>query len=377
MKNEQTQKLYESLSGIDPTYLEEAREPLQRRQSRRSWKTWGALAACLCLIGVGLFAGLRGGGHLPPEVPSVLETAAPTEPQPTAALHTAEPIPPAQTETHLPFPAASSLPTFDLMPLPYNDAGEAPVAEYGMISLDPRDFVSMTTQEAMDYFGIDLPDVYTLAGLPLTGADCMGPGAGRYESETQGVYFDCNSFTYSDEDQRVVLAARTTFTHTIPTSEQVASGPEEMSFTEVNGWQLVLFRYPDEAGNPLVYTEFVLGDTVCSLSAAGLTDEAFAAALGEVLPEKESPADGITTCTGTVVSVDSREETYFDGQEHHVSTRRDWLTLDVDGTRYTVWLPGEAGAYWEGDQVTLSYRGEPATAYNIWPGQQISVEKVG
>ena len=377
MKDQQTQKLYESLSGIDPAYLEEAREPLQHKRSLKSWQTWGALAACLCLMGIGLFAGLRGNGNLPPEAPSVLETAAATEAQPTAALHTAEPIPPTEAQVQRPSLAASPLPTFDLITLPYNDTGEAPVAEYGMISLDPRDFISMSTQEAMDYFGIALPDIYTLAGLPLTGADCMGPGAGRYESEDRGVYFDSNSFTYSAEDRRIVLAARTTFSHTIPTSEQVAAGPEDMTFTEVNGWQLVLFRYPDEAGNPQVYTEFVLGDTVCSLTAAGLTDEAFAAALGEVLPEKESPADGITACTGTVLTVDSREEYYFDGQEPHVSTVHDWIALDIGGTRYTVWLLGEAGAFREGDQVSLSYRGEPATAYSVWPGQLISVEKVG
>lgn len=72
--------------------------------------------------------------------------------------------------------------------------------------------------------------------------------------------------------------------------------------------------------------------------------------------------------------VDSRTEDYFDGTEHHNRERYDYITVDCGDTCLTVWLPGEANRFSAGDSVTITYNGEPATAYNIWPGQLISVK---
>ncbi len=378
-KNDPREKLYHSLSDIDPAYIEEAKEPLQQRPSRASWKKWGALAACLCLIGAGLVSGLHRDstsqptGEIPSLAPGAAETATaePTESTPTAHQSTAP------AENTPPAPAATPQPTTIPLSLQYNEIPEVPQAQYAMINLSGEDFRTMDAQEALDTFGIPLQADGTLAGLSLTEGGCLGLGYGKFETAERGVYYDINTFVFSAEGKRITLTARTTFSHMRPTSEQVSSGPDDLTFTEIKGWHLVLFRCPDEASNPLVYTEFVLGDTVCSLSAIGLTDAEFAEALGQILPAKASPADGITTCTGTVRNVENRTEDYYDGSQHHVSEHHDWLEVDVEGTQYTVWLPGTADVFQAGDQITLTYKGEPATAYNIWPGQLLSVEQVG
>ncbi len=59
---------------------------------------------------------------------------------------------------------------------------------------------------------------------------------------------------------------------------------------------------------------------------------------------------------------------------HHYKESHDYITLDCGGTQLTVWPPGEADRFEAGDNVTVTYNGEPATAYNIWLGQLVSVE---
>ena len=110
-----------------------------------------------------------------------------------------------------------------------------------------------------------------------------------------------------------------------------------------------------------------------SLMASGFGDDELALALMSLPPQKEY-VPGPVTVTGTVTHVDSRTYHFFDGTEHHYSEDHDYITLDCGGTSLTVWLPGEAGRFRVGDSVTVTYNGEPATAYNIWPGQLVSVE---
>ena len=92
-----------------------------------------------------------------------------------------------------------------------------------------------------------------------------------------------------------------------------------------------------------------------------------------LLPPKDYVPDPVTV-TGTVTHVDSQTSDYFDGTEHHYSENHNYITVDCGGTRLTVWLPGEADSFSVGSAVTITYNGEPATAYNIWPGQLVDVE---
>ena len=41
-----------------------------------------------------------------------------------------------------------------------------------------------------------------------------------------------------------------------------------------------------------------------------------------------------------------------------------------------MWVPGQADQYAEGDRVTVTYTGEPATVGCLWPGQIERVERL-
>lgn len=353
--------LFLAFDELDDDILERSEAPAASRKAS-GLRKWGAMAACLCLVAVGVFTVVHvwGMGGTPvPDPGGTIECG----PEPGE------------------YPPVSIEPGFTLddpgsgnvaLPAAFNDIDAAPVGESAMIALLADDFHPMSAEESLDYFGVTLPDDGIVPGLELTGGGCFGDGHGVYRSESRGVYFDVNYYEFTGSGKSVTLTLRTLF-HLIPSPEQVANGPEHIDFTEFRNWELALFRYADENGVQCVYTEFVLDGVTYTVSASGLGNNELALALMSLLPQKEyvpSPA----TVTGTVTHVDSRTGDYFDGVEHHYSEDHDYITVDCDGTRLTVWLPGEADSFSVGDIVTVTYNGEPATAYNIWPGQLVSVE---
>ena len=361
MKEKEITKLYHSISNIDSQFIEEARTKAAKKKN--GWLKWGAAAACLCLAAAGAFAAVH------------LWTWGSTPiPNPNGTLER-DPGPggyPA-VET-LPGSALNEPDSGNVALSAFNDVDAAPVGVSAMIALLTEDFCPMSVEESLDYFGVTLPEDGIAPGLELTGGGCAGDGHGLYRKEGRGVYFDTNWYEFTGSGgKRVTLTLRTLFRLTLPSTEQVANGPERINFMEFRGWELTLFRYTDENGNQCVYTEFVLNGVIYTVSASGLGNNELAAVLCGLLPQKEY-VPGPVTVTGVVTHVDSRTSDYFDGKEHHYSEGHDFITVDCGGMSLTVWLLGEADRFRVGDSVTVTYNGEPATAYNIWPGQLVSVE---
>ena len=356
------EEFFEVLGELDDDLVEEAKsDGKENKTGRPAWVRRGALAACLCLAAVGVFTAVHlwGTGGIPVPDPNGTPVR---EPEPGE------------------YPPAGIVPGFtldepdggDKFPAVFNDVDAAPVGKSAMIALLTEDFCPMSTEESLAYFGVTIPEDGIVPGLELTGGGCAGDGHGVYRREGLGVYFDTNWYEFTGGGKRVTLILRTHF-HLIPSPELVANGPEHIEFTEFRGWELTLFRYADENGAQCVYTEFVLDGVTCTVSAFGLEDSELAAALMSILPQKER-VPGPVTVTGAVTHVDSRTSDYFDGTQHHYSEDHDFIDVDCGGTSLTVWLPGEADRFRIGDSVTVTYNGEPATAYNIWPGQLVSVE---
>lgn len=356
------EEFFEVLGELDDDIVKEAGSNRKEHTvGRPVWVKWGALAACLCLAAAGAFAAVHlwgAGGTPAPDPNGTLER----EPEPSE------------------YPPAGIVPGYtldepgsgDKFPAVFNDVDAAPVGESAMIALMGEDFCPMSAEESLAYFGVTLPEDGIVPGLELTGGGCAGDGHGVYRRGDRGVYFDANWYEFTGSGKSVTLTLRTRF-HLIPSTEQVVNGPEHIEFTEFRGWELTLFRYADENGVQRVYTEFVLDGVTCTVSASGLGNSELALALRSLLPQKEH-VPGPVTVTGAVTHVDSRTGDYFDGTQHHYSEDHDFIDVDCGGTFLTVWLPGEADRFRVGDIVTVTYNGEPATAYNIWPGQLVSVE---
>ena len=352
----EAKKLYDSISNIDDRFIEEAQtEKIGKAPARRAW---AALAACLCVACLGAVAAVHPweAGVVP--TPSVMVEYEPTPDFPAGSAS------PAATEE-----APGGI-TFA-----FNDVDAAPVGTAAMISLSGKDFRAMSAEESLRYFGLDLSEDggAPVPGFELTGGGCFGQGHGVYGTEERGVYYDVNSYVFTDGGRSVTLTLRTTFRYMLPSPDQVKNGPEKIGFTEINGREQALFRYEDGEGVDCVYTEFVRDGAVCSVTARGLDRDELATALTSLVPQKDAVSE-TNTASGTVTFVDSRREDYFDGVRHYYTESHDYITLDCGGTELTVWLPGEAGRFSVGDSVAVTYSGEPATAYNIWPGQIIRVE---
>lgn len=351
--------LYEAINDIDDDILERSEAAAGKQTARDRILKYGAMAACLCIVVFGVFAAIR----------------------PWGASKAPAPNPSGTIERE---PAPGEYPPTDVMPgftldepdrgsIFLNDIDAAPIGKTAMIALLADDFYPMSTEESLDYFGITLPEGGIAPGVNLTGGGCFGNGHGVYRSESRGVYFDVNSYEFTGSGKSITLTLHRLF-NMMPSPEQVAKGPEHIKFTEIRGWELALFQYTDENGIQCVYTEFILNGVTCAVSVCGPEgSELAAAALINLLPPKDY-VPGPVTVTGTVTHVDSRTSDYFDGAEHHYSEDHDYITVDCDGKSLTVWLLGEADSFSVGDSVTVTYNGESATAYNIWPGQLVSVK---
>ncbi len=355
----ETEKLYDSITNIDDRFIEEAQT--EGIKKAPVWRKWAAMAACLFIVATGVFAvvHLWEMGSTPvPDPNGMIER----KPEPSQ-------YPPVNIVPGFTLDEPNSGSTFSAV---FNDVDAAPIREAAMKCLATEDFCSMSIEESFEYFGITLPEDGIVPGLSLIGGGCFGSGCGVYRTEDRGVYYDVNSYEFTGSGKSVIVTLRTRF-HLMPSSEQVINGPEQMEFTEINGWELALFRYEDDARGECVHTEFVLDGVTCTISTCGLENDELAQVLMGILPQKEHVMEPVSV-TGTVTHVDSRTEDYFDGTEHHYSESHDYIIVDCGDTRLTVWLPGEADRFHTGDSVTITYSGEPATAYNIWPGQLISVE---
>ena len=357
------EELFEILGELDDDIVKEAGSNRKEHKAGKPvWLKWGAAAACLCLAAAGAFAAVRlwGLGGAPVPGPNGTMERDPGHSEYLAAETLPGSTPNEPDSGNVVFPAV------------FNDVDAAPVGDLEMIALFTEDFCPMSAEESLDYFGVTLPEDGIVPGLELTGGGCAGNGHGVFRGGDRGVYFDANYYEFTGGGKRVTLALRTRF-HFIPSPEQVASGPEHIEFTEFRGWELALFQYTDENGVQCVYTEFARDGVTCTVTASGLGNSELALVFISLLPQREY-VPGPVTVTGTVTHVDSRTGDYFDGVEHHYSEDHDFITIDCGGTQLTVWLPGEADRFSVGDTVTVTYNGEPATAYNIWPGQLVNVE---
>lgn len=353
-----SEDLYEAINDMDDDILERSEAAAGGQKTKGGLLKWGAMAACLCVLAVGAFAAVQPWGADDAPVPNPSGTI---ERGPTPGEYPSTDI-----------VSGFALDEPDSANVFFNDVDAAPIGETAMIALAADDFYPMSAEESLNYFGVTLPEDGLAPGLNLTGGGCFGDGHGVYGSESRNVYFDVNFYEFTGGGKSIILTLRRLF-NMMPSPEQVVKGPEHIKFTEICGWELAFFQYTDENGIQCVYTEFVLDGVTYTISATGLGSDELATALMNLLPPKDY-IPGPITVTGTVTHVDSRTSDYFDGAEHHYSEGHDYITVDCDGTRLIVWLPGEADSFSVDDIVAVTYNGEPATAYNIWPGQLVSVE---
>lgn len=366
--------LFQAIGELDDGILEDAEAFLRGAPPKRRapvWVKWGGLAACAAAVVCAVWA-LR-----------------PAD----------EPGQPAQTDVPPPPKATQSAPNVDrpavepeeLKQLPvemdWNHLTEAPPeGTAALFALLWDDFVPMTRAELLDYYGVTLPVEETLPPFLTVGPEEGDDGFGRgiYRTGERGVYFDTNTFAFALDAGEVGMYITLDKAFHLPTAPWELPG-DSLNFTAINGWELALFLYPDGEGNQVFYTEFTQNGVNYRVTGKNMCEQEYAAVLSALLERRDDFAPGqVRTVTGTYTGGLSRQtltETQPDGGVSTQVTYGGILGLHLDdGNGLRVELTPEQaeefyGSLSLGDQVTVSFTGEPATAGTVWTRQLVRVAK--
>lgn len=377
-------ELFRAVGAVDDDILEDAEAFLRAGPEKRRaqvWVKWGSLAACAAVAVCAVWSTTRTPvGTADPRasedlLPSVSQSAAPSQEVTQSTSTTDRPA----VE---PGPEAVTRP---LVEMNFNELTEAPTLDTAnLFALFVEDFVPMTREELLDYYGVTLPIEALFPDLSATGPEENdGFGRGLYRREDGNAYFDTNTFAYELDAGEVGVYITLDKAFHLPASPWELPG-DELRFTTVNGWELALFLYPDEEGNQYYRTEFRQNGVNYCVTGKNMVEQAFAAVLESLLEERSDFAPGeVRTVTGTYTGGLSRQtlgETQPDGSTKTEVSYRGPLGLTLeDGSGLLVELtPARAvelyGTLELGDRVTVRFIGEPATIGTVWNRQLVSIE---
>lgn len=367
--------LFRAIGEADDDILEDAEAFLSReRKHAPVWVKWGSLAACAAVAVCAAWA-LRSAGE-PGQLPDV------TPPPPETAQSTPNKDRPAVE----PGPEELARPAVELR---FNELIEEPLTVYSTFPLMVEDFVPMTRQELLDYYGVTLPVEELFPLLSNLEPEGTGSDWGIYRREGGNIYWDGNIFSFTSADGVLAVDIALDKEFHLPSSPWELPG-DALRFTVVNGWELALFRYPDEAGNQIFYTEFRQNGVNYRVTGKNLAEGEFAALLEALLEPREDFAPGeVRTVTGTVsvgICKQTLTASQLDGDASagtfvEVSYQGPLILSVNDGGSYSslhIELTPEQAFQFSGlalgDQVTVRFTGEPATIGTVWNQQLVSIE---
>lgn len=383
-------ELFLAIGELDDDILRDA-ESFSGRERKRApaWVKWGGLAACaaLAVCAVWFTTGTPVSTTDPRASEALLPSASlPVTSTPEVTTGAANVDRPAVE------PAEETARSFvKLHPNKLIELIEEPQTSYGMFALMVEDFVPMTREELLDYYGVTLPIEELFPDLTAT--DPEEDGRGIYRSGERGVYFDTNTFSFTSTDgvQTVNIALDKAF-H-MPTGPWELIG-DELYFTNINGWELALFHYVDRDGNGYWHTEFRQDGADFRVTGKNTSELEYTALLEALLEQREDFAPGeVRTVTGKVTAGISRQTltaSQTDGNTGSISTdtfvtyRGPLGLLTVNGgdgypSLRIELTPEQAAQLWFadldlGDLVTVRFTGEPATIGTVWNQQLVSIE---
>ena len=368
-------ELFRPVGEVDDDILEDTEAFLRAGSEKRpapAWVKWGSLAACAAVAVCAAWALRSAGepGQLPDVTPPPPETAQSTPNEDRPAVE------PAENPEELTRPAVE---------LRFNELDKEPdMGVTSLFALMLEDFVPMTREELLDYYGVSLPVEELLPDLSAVGPE-EGDGFGRgiYRRGDVGAYFDTNTFSFESADGMLGVNVTLDKAFHLPSSPWELPG-DELRFTSVNGWELALFLYPDEEGNQYYRTEFRQNGVNYCVTGKNMAEQAFAVILESLLEERSDFAPGeVRTVTGTYTGGLSRQtlgETQPDGSTKTEVSYRGPLGLTLeDGSGLLVELTPEQAEELHGplsldDRVTVTFTGEPATIGTVWPQQLVSID---
>lgn len=326
MKDKQ---LFQAMNQVDDRYYQEAATYTCKP---RKWGWAAAMAACVALCLVGTLAAIW----------------------PRLTGNTATQLVPAS--------AAPSAEKKQAVTLHVNEIS-TPSAVMNHIALWGEDYAAMTYEELLDYFQTSLSVSQALPNLTLQEGTY-----GVYQRDERGIYYDGNAVVFESGDgtQRVQVILSKVFKHT---SDVFQLTGDQLSFTQVQNRNLVVFHYTDEVGQSCYYAEFLQHDVAFQVDGENLSEEEYAQVL-EALVDPAQQEEAVHTLVGTVTATDPYTNDLgilLEGE--NVSTYSRGYGIDLPEN-----LRVEDFAL--GDRVEVTYTGEPATICTVWAEQFLDIQRM-
>ena len=227
------------------------------------------------------------------------------------------------------------------------------------ISLSGEDYAAFTYDELTEYFGFAPSADEALPYLARAEGNY-----GVYRTDERGIYYDGNAVCFESADgaHRLKVSLSKAFKQGGSVFDLVSDG---LVFTDINGREIAIFRCNSETGSSRLHAEFLRENVAARADAENIPYEDFVACLDELIGEPEQSADGKNTVSGTVTAVDP-------------NANRLGISVESGGEKlsYGIFLPDGISAedYKIGDNITATFKGEPATVLTVWKEQLISVE---
>lgn len=162
--------------------------------------------------------------------------------------------------------------------LKINELAEEPInISFGdILSID--DFVPMTETELLKYYGVSIPIEEVLPSLKK---QRHKESIGIYKSESRGIYFDSNAFSFESEDglqKLTVVIAKGSIPYTGFTNIIEGYDPQ-LKQSEVNGVEMTIAHYMDSEGTDKYYAEFMFNGNGYKIYAQNVSLEEFTKSL--------------------------------------------------------------------------------------------------
>ncbi len=166
--------------------------------------------------------------------------------------------------------------------LQINKLAEEPSFTSAGILLLEEDYIYMTDDELLDYYGVSLPIEEVLPSLKKQKQSTNGYN-GIFKNETRGVYFDNNAFSFSNEDGTKKLTVVLAKGH-YPFNSINKAYDHKLKQSEVNGVNMIIANYTSD-GADMYYAEFMFNGNGYNIYAENMLKDEFANVL-DILVKK-------------------------------------------------------------------------------------------
>jgi len=280
-----SERLFRAVGAAKDEFLTECEKDTGRKFSSYGWLKWGEIAACACLVialALALYTHLWGGGD------ELIIAGNEGEGQPVAGAtaqgygNDATVYPTIDGEEMAGVPETATPKSVQIVKI--NELDEEPLLARGSIALFVQDYVPMTDEAFMAYFGVTIPVDEAVPDMILQEQD-PNASSGIYENDERGVYFDNHSFRFANADASRGIIVALAKDH-LPQSDINEAYGQVLQESEINGVTMTIAHYAGQYGlyaedvtSDSYYAEFMFEGNGYAVTSGNLTEAEFVAVL--------------------------------------------------------------------------------------------------